>query len=396
MKQKFMRAVTVVLTGVMILSGCSGNGENNSQTTATTQATVQATRGSSAVEEDVDGELIFDHSLKLDYAKNFAVDYYKGGYKLITISDGKKFLVVPEGKKVPEKMEENVIALQMPLDNILISSAPAMSLINSINSVDMVGLTTSKKDTWYIDNVINKMENNEIIYVGEYNAPDYEMLATQKPPFAVFSSMISTTPDVAAKLDELNIPYIVDVSSNEEHPLGRVEWVKFYGALTDKDTEAKEVFDKQTEIVKKISEKENTGKTVAIFYITSKGTLYARNAGDYMTKMLELAGGKYILPDLNTEKTGTTKMEAEEFYSKAKDSDFIIYIYSMGGKPEKLNDFLARNELLKDFKAVKEGNVWCTTPDFFQIYDTLGEMIEDINEMFTTNEDKLTYLFKLK
>ena len=49
-------------------------------------------------------------------------------------------------------------------------------------------------------------------------------------------------------------------------------------------------------------------------------------------------------------------------------------------------------------KAVKNGNVWCTTPDFFQIQDTIGSMINDIHLMLTADEstDRLTYLYKLK
>ena len=49
-------------------------------------------------------------------------------------------------------------------------------------------------------------------------------------------------------------------------------------------------------------------------------------------------------------------------------------------------------------KAVKDGNVWCTTPDFFQIADTIGSMVNDINKMMTSDSSvkELTYLKKLK
>jgi len=386
------------------MAGC-GNNQTKENTSATTDmsesSTAEIIQSTDKQEntEDTDGKLVFDHAMELDYAKNFSVDYYKNGYKLIKINyDGyeKSILTVPEGKKVPDELDKDILVLQMPLKNILISSTPTMSLINAINSLDTVGLTTTKKETWYIDNVVKKMDNNEIIYVGEYKAPDYEVLAAQAPPFAVFSTMLSSVPEVAAKLDELKIPYILDQSTYEEHPLARTEWIKLYGALCEKDEEAKAEFDKQVELVNNVSAKEKAGKTAAIFYITSKGVLYTRNAGDYVTKMLELAGGDYILADLNKEKTGNTKMEMEEFYAKAKDADYIIYIYSLGGKPETLADFTAKSELLKDFKAVKEGNVWCTTPDFFQISNTLGSMIADMNKMFETDADNLTYLFKLK
>ena len=135
-----------------------------------------------------------------------------------------------------------------------------------------------------------------------------------------------------------------------------------------------------------------------MFYITSKGVLYARNADDYMAKMIAIAGGEYALADVGAGEVGTAKMEMEAFYDKAKDADYIIYIWSLGGKPETLADFTARAAILSDMKAVKNGNVWCTTPDYFQIQNTIGSMINDMRLMLDADEgtDKLTYLFKLK
>ena len=55
--------------------------------------------------------------------------------------------------------------------------------------------------------------------------------------------------------------------------------------------------------------------------------------------------------------------------------------------------------MLSEFKAVKEGNVWCTTPDYFQISDRLGEMIADMTRMLTNDDpdvNAFTYLFRLQ
>ena len=55
------------------------------------------------------------------------------------------------------------------------------------------------------------------------------------------------------------------------------------------------------------------------------------------------------------------------------------------------------NPLLKDFKAVREGNVWCTDQDFYQDMTGLGQMISDMHEMLTSTDgtDQLTYLYRL-
>lgn len=403
MKKNYLKLVSLLLVLVMsvtIITGCSKNNapvENNSS--GITEDKSSNNNESQNSDENYDGKLVLDHSLELKYAKNFSVDYYKGGYKLIKISNGSEVLTVPEGMSVPDEVGDNVIVLNMPIDNMLISSTPTMSLINSIGMLDRITLTTTERDDWYIYEVIEKMDNDAIKFIGSYKTPDYEILTSYAPPFAVFSSMLNTVPEVGEKLKELKIPYILDMASDEVHPLARVEWVKLYGALYDCEDKANEVFDTQVAYVENLDTTKVTDKTVAMFYITSKGTLHVRQGGDYMAKMLELAGGKYIFSDMNPNETGTEKIEFEEFYKTAKDADYIIYIWSIGGKPESLNDFIAKNELFKEFKAVKEGNVWCTTPDYFQISDTLGHMIKDMNDMLTLEDssvDSFPHLFRLK
>ena len=344
-----------------------------------------------------DFPLAITGSLELEYATQFSVDFCEGGYSLITNGDGARFLTVPEGADVPENLPEDIAVLQLPLSNLLISSTPTVSLINAIGALDCVTMTTQDYDGWYIDAVKEAMDAGSLAYIGSYKEPDFEVLAANPAPFAVFSTMLDSVPEVAEKLTEIGIPYMRDCSTYETHPLGRMEWIKLYGVLLGKEEEAQAHFEAQKALVESIGA-ESTGKTVAMFYITSKGDLYTRRAGDYMVKMLELAGGEYIMPDLEPEKSGTQKIEAEEFYAGAGEADYIVYIWSMGGKPETMEDFLARSPILADFKAVKDGNVWFTTPDYFQINDTLGAMILDFNKMLTNEDDtvtEFTYLFKL-
>ena len=47
--------------------------------------------------------------------------------------------------------------------------------------------------------------------------------------------MIYHTPEVKERLEEFGIPVLVERSSYESHPLGRVEWIKLYGVLLGKE-----------------------------------------------------------------------------------------------------------------------------------------------------------------
>lgn len=401
---KWMKRILTLALVTCMTFAMAACGKEEKETPVASKSSVEQTESSTVQEPEVDeaaqydGKLVFDHAMELTYAKTFSVDYYKGGYKLIKVEENDiNLLVVPEGMSVPADIDANTVVLQQPINNLLISSTPTVSLINAIGALDRVTLTTYDVDSWYIDEVKEAMNAGKISYIGSYKEPNYEMILAQGTKFGVFSTML--TEDVAAQLDTLGVKYILDQASSEDHPLARVEWAKLYGALFNLEDAADKHFAAQEKLVKDIEAKEATDKTVAIFYITSKGDLYARNTDDYMAKMIKLAGGTYVLDGkVGVGKTGTAKMEAEAFFDGAKDADEIIYIWSMGGKPANMEEFIAKNPILADMKAVKEGNVWCTTPDYFQISCTIGDMINDINLMLNADEtqEKFTYLYKLK
>ena len=91
----------------------------------------------------------------------------------------------------------------------------------------------------------------------------------------------------------------------------------------------------------------------------------------------------------------TVNMQLEEFYAGAKDADYIIYNSSIDGGISSVSDLLDKCPVLSDFKAVQEGNVFCTTNDMYQQSMSIGYMIDDMHKMLTGEED-MRYLFRLK
>lgn len=332
--------------------------------------------------------------MELKYAENFNVDYYNGGYALITISDGSRYLVVPQSCDIPKNIDKDITVLQQPINNIYLVATSAMCLFDSLDSLENIKLSGTKAEGWTIENARTAMESGHIIYAGKYSAPDYELIVSNDCSLAVESTMINHTPEVKEKLEELGIPVLIDQSSYESHPLGRTEWIKLYGVLTGKETAAKQLFDEQANYLDKTSDQVNTGKTVAFFYISSSGNAIARKSGDYITKMIKLAGGNYIFDNLGNPEsaTSTVTLEMEDFYSKAKDADFIIYNSTIDGELSSVEELIIKNPLLGDFKAVQNGNVWCTSKNMFQETTQFGLMISDIRRMLTDDSKSLTEL----
>lgn len=340
-------------------------------------------------------------TMELKYAGQFSVDYYEGGYKLITLADGSRFLTIPEGTKVPKGISKDIMPLYQPIDSIYLAATSAMCLFDAMNRLDAIKLSGTREDGWYIENAKTAMKNGDILYAGKYSEPDYEMILNNSCKLAIESTMIGHASEVKERLESLGITVLIDQSSREKHPLGRAEWIKLYGALLNEEEKADILFDEQATCLDEVAENENAGKTVVFFHVSSSGFVVTRKTGDYVSKMIELAGGKYIFDNIgNPEKdTSTVTIEMEQFYETAKDADYIIYNSTIGGEIEDIEEFLSLNELFKNFKAVQNGNVWCTKENMFQESMKLGSMIKDFRNMLEsdgTGITKLEYLYKLQ
>ena len=351
-------------------------------------------------EKVISESLTYDHSMELEYAEKFSVDYYKDGFKLISIEEDGQFLLVPEDAEVPEDLKDGIKIINGPVEDIYLVATATMDMFRSLDALDAISLSGTEAEKWYIPEAKEAMESGRIEYAGKYSAPDYEKILEKKSKLAIESTMIYRSPEVKENLEGFGIPVLVDHSSYEKDPQGRMEWIKLYATLLDKEDKAVEVFDKQKKTIDDLKSKENTGKTVAFFNITSKGMVNVRKPNDYIAQIIELAGGDYIFDELDDGDSNSTtmNMQLEEFYAAAKDADYIVYNSTLDGGVHSVEELLAKNEMLKDFKAVQEGNAFCTTQNLYQDSMKLGLVTKDFNKMLTMEDknEELGYLFRLE
>lgn len=327
------------------------------------------------------------------------MDYDEDGCVLLTTTmDDRKFLVVPENGKIPQNVEKGTVVLKRPIKDLYLVASSAMDMFCALDGLDSISFSGQKEDGWYIEEAREAMKRGDLVYAGKYNKPDYELLVSDGCALAIENMMISHSPEVIEKLEEFDIPVMIEYSSYESHPLGRVEWVKFYGALLGREAEAEKIFEEQAAIFERVTADKKTDKTVAFFFVTTNGLIQVRQSSDYIPKMIELAGGKYVFDKLGDDETkrSTLNIQVEEFYAGAKDADFLIYNSSIDGGVSDLEELLDKCSVLADFKAVKEGNVWCTTNDMYQQSLSIGYLTEDIHAMLSGKTDDMHYLFRLK
>ena len=399
MKKSLTRSIlSLILAAAMVfsLAACGGNAPSNTGNNNTAPSNTS------------DGTPAFVKSMDLKFATGFSVDYYEGGYKVIKVKEGgDNYLVIPENadSKTTDRLIASLgfkpVKLRQPITNIYLAATATMCLFDAMGALDNVTMSSLKVEDWYIQGAIDAMNAGKMKYAGKYSAPDFEMILAKNCKLALESMMIYHTPEIKEKLEDLGIPVFVEKSTYEPHPLGRTEWIKIYAAMLNMEDKAEEIFAKQVGYLEEAEKKEPTGKTVAFFYINSSGNVVARKSGDYVCNMIELAGGKYIFEDLGRDSDNnlsTVNLDMETFYATAKDADYIFYNSTIMGELSDMSSFYKLSSMLKDFKAVKDGNVWCTGENLYQETTDLGQMILEFNQILSGNTDGsgLKYMKKLQ
>ena len=399
------KILLLTLAALLLFSGCAGPAAQPTQAPAETPVSTAvpqtaAPAAETAPEPSEEPEGVYKTgSMKLEYANQFSVDNYSDGSALLTIGED-RFLILPEGIAEPG-FETDAVIIRRPLSHIYMAASSAMDLISCLDSMDKIRFTSTTRSNWALEPVIQALDNGALLYAGKYSAPDFEMLLEEKCDLAVESTMIYHSPAIKEQIETLEIPVIVEKSSYETHPLGRVEWIKVYGLLLGLSEKAETFFNAQIAQLDGLKTLAGETKTVAFFHINTVGAAVVRKPGDYVSKMIQMAGGTYVPEELAEEEENalsTMNLQMEAFYYGAKDADILIYNSTIDGKLDTIDQLLGKSSLLADFKAVQNGNVWCTEQSMFQQSSASAGMIRDLNAIITgtADSDTLTFLYKLK
>ena len=385
--RKLIILIMTLCTALMLACCGSGNGE-----------------GGAGGAADVWSEHL-EGSMELKYADQFHVDYYDDGISVVTVEDGLEYLVTEDAETLPDWVPaedaENMTVICTPAHKVYNAASSAMDLIDAAGGLDSVVMTSTQAGDWGIDKIKKLVEDETIRYIGKYRAPDYEALLEGEVDLAIESTMIYHSPQVKEAIEELGIPVLVERSSYEADPLGRLEWIKLYGLLLGKSEEAQAFFDGAVAKVEAVdTDAVAEAPSVAFFSVNSNGSVVVRKPGDYVTKMIETAGGTYALAGIANEDDNalsTMNMQMEAFYDKAMDADILIYNSTIEGGLEGISDLTALSDKFEDFAAVRSGNVWCTDASTFQRTTGAADMIVEMNRIFAgaADDSGMEYFHKL-
>ena len=332
------------------------------------------------------------------FAEGFKIHRYDRDFAVIAVNDGRNYVVVPEGEEAPGISAADTFVIRKPLSNIYLAASAVMCQFDSIGAVDRISLSGTRRDDWYIESARQAMDDGSMEYGGKYSAPDYEMMMEKGTDLAIENTMILHTPKVLEKLEKLGIPTIIDRSSYETDPLGRLEWIRVYGLLCDKEEAAEKAFSEQQKMVEDIDLSGVTGKSVAIFSVNSNHQIVTKKRNDYFVKMIEKAGGTYVAPDLESDEKSMSSVtvSVEAFYDYARDADILIYNGTIQDAPKSVSELADMDVTFKDFEAVKSGEVWACDKSLYQYANKTGTIITDLYEVISRGKETTEFFNKLK
>ena len=409
---------------------------------------------------EIDG-LRFISSEKNDVAEYFRLSVYEDAsgakYQLLETAGGlHRYLIVPADAQVSNRKSDHFTAraseansankekkgdaleltvLQQPLTTTYVAASAVMAPLCDLGAVRQIRFSGLRAEGWYVDEARAAMKEGTMLFAGKYSEPDYETLLREGCDLALESTMIYRSPEVIEKLNALGIPVYIDYSSYEPHVLGRLEWIRVYGALFGHEKKAQQWYASERDRIRAIQkdaetssgEASQSGKsteksetktsrnskneassigtssgragtdtaadlrpTVVYFYVNFSGQIQVRQPHDYIPELLELAGARYLAPDmsgLSGSRKSNVTVSLEDFYSSCRDADYLIYSATLDRPLSSIRELLGKNALFADFKAVKEGHVYTTNKDFYQLSDRMADFAEDVRRMLQGQGD---------
>lgn len=138
------------------------------------------------------------------------------------------------------------------------------------------------------------------------------------------------------KIVEAGIPVIYNSDFLETSPLGRAEWIKFFGALLGEEQKADSIFSMIEKDYLRLVEigKESQEKPTVLNGVVYGDTWFMPGGGNWASVFYENAGGQYLWADDTT--TSWLELSFEAVYDRGRTADFWIGTSSFNSKSEML------------------------------------------------------------
>ena len=330
-----------------------------------------------------------------------------------------KYILVPKGKegdetvaRLKDDIRENS-ALQMgkacdivrtPLESNVVFTAPHCQLMyelgckNAITGVcdkDYINIPDIKERVKLSDGKASTSDTDKVIIdCGSSMQPDIERIIALKPE-GLFISPFENSGGYG-KLDKLHIPIIETADYMETSPLGRAEWMKFYGLLFKSEERSDSLFSSiEKEYLALKAEAAKLPQGLSILTERKMGSVwYVPGGKSTMGILLKDANAKYIFAD--DTHSGSLAYGPERILSKGTQIDVWAFKY-FGGKALSKSDLLAEYEGYKALKTFNQNSIYqvdTSTHPYFELTSFHPEIL--LREFIILAHPKATQFGKLR
>ena len=309
-----------------------------------------------------------DKNAVIEEAKLISITH-ESGYTKVEISDpwntGRvlhTYILVPDEETVPENLPQGTL-VRTPVKNVLVYSAVHSSVLTELGAGNAIkGVCDAQ---YFNDSIIDsKIESGDIVDCGNSMQPTIEKVISMKPD----AIMLSPYQDASyGQIAKLNVPIIECADYMEYTPLGRAEWIKFYGELVGQpqvaDSIYKTVVNKYNKIKDRVSSTGETRPLVLTENIIS-GIWNVPGGKSYMAQFIKDAGGDY--PWSDDSHTGSLTLDFNQVLAKAQQASIWLI---KAPAIHSLSDLKNSYSLNDKFRAYELGNVYVCDTDNTHFFD---------------------------
>ena len=187
------------------------------------------------------------HEPIIDYAQGFSLKY-TGTYKILDVyspfqdtKDTLHYVLIPKGNTVPDSLKAYQ-QITIPVKKMILTSTTHVAMLAHLDKLDIVtGLT----DAAFVFNpeVKSLIEKDSIKEVGKNGSLNMEVIIADETDLVISGAWSSTAYDAYRPLLNAGIPVMIDAEWTEPHPLGRMEWIKVFGALLNEENNAQKLYE---------------------------------------------------------------------------------------------------------------------------------------------------------
>ena len=294
----------------------------------------------------------------ISYAKGFDISY-DGSYTKLFLkknagtedSESEEFLLLGKNEKMPDGVDPKQV-IRIPVQKVVVTSTthiPMMELLNEENT--LIGFP----NLTYIssERTRKRIAKGEVAELGNDDNLNTEILLELHPEVVMTIATPLANPQEKI-LKNAGIIVLPNGDWLEETPLGRAEWIKFFGALYNKDKEADSIFraiESSYLEAKKIAQHALKKPTVLSGALT-KEIWYLPAGQSYMAHFLQDAATDYLWAD--TTGKGSLSLSFENVFEKASQADLWI----APGHYKSMDELQEVNRHYAEFEPFKTKSVY--------------------------------------